>query len=89
LIYGGASGGLGGTVSASCLENGGMVTAIIPRKIGGGGKYVEESGALTIITTEDVNERIKKMHELADGFLALPGGTGTFEEVCLLRTTRI
>lgn len=79
LVYGAAKIGVMGTVASAVLDNKGKVIGVIPEflKL----KEVVHQGLHTLITTETMQERKLKMHELADGFIALPGGFGTFEEL--------
>lgn len=79
LIYGGSKLGLMGRVAEGALENGGDVTGVIPDFLKT--KEVVHNGLPELITTEDMHERKLKMHDLSDGFIALPGGFGTFEEL--------
>ena len=79
LIYGGAQGGLMGAVSNAVLENGGKVIGVLPavesiqkRRHPGLTEYIE---------TKDMAERKAKMIELADAYIALPGGPGTLDEL--------
>lgn len=78
LVYGGASVGLMGQVAKACLEEGGEVIGVITRKL------VEMEVAYTQLAqlhvVETMHERKAKMADLADGFIALPGGLGTIEE---------
>ena len=79
LIFGGGSVGMMGTVSKSVLDHGGEVTGIIPEFL-----VVREHamrGADNLIVTRDMHERKRKMFELADAFVAMPGGVGTLEEI--------
>jgi uncharacterized protein (TIGR00730 family) len=79
LIYGGGAIGLMGELSRSVLEHGGEATGIIPEFL-----MVREhalEGANGLIVTRDMHERKRKMFELADAFVALPGGVGTLEEI--------
>jgi len=79
LVYGGGSLGLMGEVARSTLEHGGYVAGIIP------GFLVEKEAMLRdvneMIVTEDMHERKRLMFERSDGFVALPGGVGTLEEL--------
>lgn len=79
LIYGGSKLGLMGRVAEGALENGGDVTGVIPDFLKT--KEVVHNSLPELITTEDMHERKLKMHDLSDGFIALPGGFGTFEEL--------
>jgi uncharacterized protein (TIGR00730 family) len=68
-----------GAVARATLEGGGSVTGIIPR-------FLEEREVMMqsvseLIVTDDMHERKRTMFERADGFVALPGGIGTLEEV--------
>jgi uncharacterized protein (TIGR00730 family) len=78
LVYGGGDVGLMGVLARSCLSNGGSVTGVIPRKIFDKVPHIKLN-SLYIVNT--MHERKKKMAELSDGFIALPGGYGTFEEI--------
>lgn len=78
LIYGGGSIGLMGTIADTMLENKGDVVGIIPQFLKN--LEVEHQGLTELIVTEDMPTRRQKMMEMADGFIILPGGIGTFEE---------
>lgn len=78
LVYGGGNHGLMGKVATATLDAGGRVIGIIPHFL------VERELALknvtTFIETRTMTERKEKMLHLADAFIVLPGGFGTFEE---------
>jgi uncharacterized protein (TIGR00730 family) len=80
LVYGGGSVGLMGALANAVLENGGAATGIIPefltRKERPGQRASQE-----LIVTRDMHERKQTMFDRADGFVALPGGVGTLEEL--------
>ena len=78
LIYGGSNIGLMGAVARGCLENGGEVVAIIPEKIK---NMVDMLDVSELIVVQTMHERKAKMNELADAFIAMPGGFGTLEEL--------
>lgn len=78
LIFGGSKLGLMGQVSQGALDNNGQVTGVIPEFLKT--KEVAHPGLTRLITTRDMHERKLKMHDLSDGFIALPGGFGTLEE---------
>ncbi len=78
LIYGGADVGLMGKVANSCLENGGEVIGVMTRKLVD--MEVAHSGLNDLKIVDSMHQRKAKMAELADGFIALPGGIGTLEE---------
>ncbi|QED39025.1 TIGR00730 family Rossman fold protein [Antarcticibacterium arcticum] len=79
LIYGGSKLGLMGQVARGALENNGIVTGVIPEFLKT--KEVVHTGLSNLITTQDMHQRKLKMHDLSDGFIALPGGFGTLEEL--------
>lgn len=79
LIYGGANVGLMGVVADSVLENGGSVTGVIPQFLKG--KEIAHTRLSELILCETMHERKTKMFELSQGFIAMPGGFGTLEEV--------
>ncbi|MBM6616842.1 TIGR00730 family Rossman fold protein [Bacillus suaedaesalsae] len=83
LIYGGGNVGIMGELSRSVLSNGGKVTGVIPKKIY---DMVEHVDLTHLHIVEHMHERKAKMYELADGFIALPGGIGTLEEVAEVMT---
>jgi uncharacterized protein (TIGR00730 family) len=78
LVFGGGDVGLMGELSRSVIENNGRAVGVIPKKIYDmlGRTHVEET-----IIAKDMHERKAKMYELSDGFIALPGGIGTIEEL--------
>lgn len=79
LVYGGGGNGLMGTVAGAVREHGGHVTGIIPASL------LELENALDNINeryvTNGFHERKMLMFNLSDGFVALPGGVGTLEEL--------
>jgi hypothetical protein len=79
LVYGGGSVGLMGAVADAVLEHGGDVTGIIPEFLTR--REQPRRLAQELIVTRDMHERKRIMFERADGFVALPGGIGTLEEV--------
>jgi uncharacterized protein (TIGR00730 family) len=79
LVYGGGSAGLMGAVAEAVLENGGEITGIIPEFLTR--RERPRHLAQELIVTRDMHERKRKMFEHADGFVALPGGIGTLEEL--------
>jgi hypothetical protein len=79
LVYGGGAVGMMGEIAKSVLDHGGEVTGIIPDFL-----VAREHallGAHNLIVTKDMHERKRKMFELADAFVAMPGGVGTLEEL--------
>ncbi len=79
LIYGGASIGLMAETANTVMANGGTVTGVMPRNLFR--QEVPHDGLSNMIYVDSMHERKSKMAELADGFIALPGGLGTFEEL--------
>lgn len=79
LVYGGGSVGLMGAVADAVLEGGGKVTGIIPTFLDN--KELGHQGLSELIIVETMHERKIKMFDMADGFIALPGGLGTMEEL--------
>ena len=79
LVYGGGNIGLMGTVADSCMAAGGEVVGVIPKALVD--KEHGHSGITRLEVVSDMHERKARMAVLADGFLALPGGIGTLEEL--------
>jgi len=79
LIYGGGSVGLMGVMADAAIENNGEVVGIIPRFLYE--KEVGHDGVTELIIVESMHERKHKMAELSQGFIAMPGGIGTMEEL--------
>lgn len=78
LIYGGAQVGCMGALANTSLENGGKVIGVIPQKLKDVEIAHEQLTELYVVNT--MHERKSKMADLANGFIALPGGSGTLEE---------
>ena len=79
LVYGGASVGIMGEIANAVLEAGGDVIGIIPK-----GLFVKEvahTGITELREVGSMHERKSLMADLSDGFIALPGGFGTIEEI--------
>ena len=79
LVYGGAQIGLMGLVADATLASAGEVIGVIPETLAD--REVAHPDITSLIVTRDMHERKKRMYELADGFIALPGGMGTLEEI--------
>jgi uncharacterized protein (TIGR00730 family) len=79
LVYGGASIGVMGTVADAVLEKGGEAFGVIPEVLAK--KEVAHTGLDELFVVNSMHERKAKMAELSDGFIALPGGWGTIEEI--------
>lgn len=84
LVYGGGNVGLMGAVADACKAVGGSVVGVIPKALVGrevAGRSVEHQGLDRLEVVDSMHTRKARMAELADGFIALPGGIGTFEEL--------
>lgn len=79
LVYGGAKVGIMGMLADSVLESGGRVTGVIPKFLSS--KEIAHEGLTELIAVNTMHERKLKLQELSDGFIALPGGFGTLEEL--------
>jgi uncharacterized protein (TIGR00730 family) len=79
VVYGGGGIGLMGKLADAVIENHGRITGVIPSFMIDEGW--DHSGVSEMIVTSDMGERKKRMFELADAIVALPGGVGTLEEL--------
>ena len=79
LIYGGADVGLMGAVADAAIDHGGRVVGVIPHVLVD--LEVAHRGVQELHVVDTMHTRKRLMGELADGFLILPGGFGTFEEL--------
>ncbi|GCE48947.1 hypothetical protein EI42_01460 [Thermosporothrix hazakensis] len=79
LVYGGASVGLMGTVADSVLAAGGEAIGVLPRALFG--IELMHKGLTQLHEVGSMHERKQLMADLSDGFIALPGGFGTFDEL--------
>jgi uncharacterized protein (TIGR00730 family) len=79
LVYGGGRAGLMGIVADAALVAGGVVTGVIPQALVD--RELAHRGCTTLHVVGSMHERKAKMADLADGFVALPGGIGTLEEL--------
>jgi uncharacterized protein (TIGR00730 family) len=84
LVYGGASVGLMGAVADAALAAGGEVVGVIPQHLVD--REVAHDGLTELRITGSMHERKALMADLADGFVALPGGLGTLEELAEILT---
>jgi len=78
LVYGGSSIGLMGAVADTVISEGGHAIGVIPRALEE--REISHKGVTELIKVETMHERKAKMADLSDGFVVLPGGTGTLEE---------
>jgi uncharacterized protein (TIGR00730 family) len=79
VVFGGGGIGLMGMLADSVIDNGGIITGVIP-------SFMKDEGwdhprIRSMIITSDMGERKKTMFSMADGIVALPGGVGTLEEL--------
>lgn len=79
LVYGGGCVGLMGIVADAALAAGGQVHGVIPAMLQQ--KEVGHRGLTRLDVVATMHERKARMAELSDGFIAMPGGIGTFEEI--------
>jgi hypothetical protein len=79
LVYGGASVGLMGAVADAALDAGGEVVGVIPQALID--REIAHPGLSDLRVVSSMHERKALMAELSDGFVALPGGMGTLEEL--------
>ncbi|HLU50483.1 MAG TPA: TIGR00730 family Rossman fold protein, partial [Planctomycetota bacterium] len=79
LVYGGGSIGLMGTLANAVLDRNGRAIGVIPDWLSNA--EVMHEGLTELHVVSSMHERKALMSKLADGFIALPGGFGTFEEV--------
>jgi uncharacterized protein (TIGR00730 family) len=84
LVYGGATIGLMGEVARAALAGGGEVIGVIPQSMMT--KEVAFMDLADLRVVRSMHERKAAMADLADGFIALPGGLGTLEEFCEIVT---
>lgn len=84
LVYGGGNVGLMGAIADAVLSAGGSVVGVIPQALAE--KEVAHKGLSDLRIVSSMHERKALMAELADAFIALPGGLGTLEEFCEIAT---
>ncbi|MFD1426028.1 uncharacterized protein (TIGR00730 family) [Kroppenstedtia sanguinis] len=78
LVYGGARVGLMGAVADTVLDHGGQAIGVIPKSLVD--REIAHTGLTHLHIVDSMHERKALMADLADGFIALPGGSGTLEE---------
>ena len=78
LVYGGGRVGLMGVIAGAVLDNGGDVIGVIPQALDT--KELAHDGLTEMHVVDTMHERKALMADLADGFITLPGGLGTFDE---------
>lgn len=84
LVYGAGNIGLMGVIADAVLDAGGEVVGVIPQALLE--KEVAHQSLTELIVVETMHQRKAKMADLADAFVAMPGGFGTFEEFCEVLT---
>ena len=84
LVYGGAAKGIMGILSDAVLERGGVVHGVIPKLLQE--KEIAHSSLTELHVVASMHERKSMMAALSDGFIALPGGFGTLEELIEMLT---
>lgn len=84
LVYGGASVGTMGMVADAVLAAGGQVHGVIPHALQA--RELAHEGLTQLHVVDSMHQRKALMADLSDGFIALPGGTGTLEEMCEMLT---
>jgi uncharacterized protein (TIGR00730 family) len=84
LVYGGASEGLMGRVAQGALEHGGRVVGVIPKALEA--REISHNGLSELHVVGSMHERKALMADMADAFIAMPGGIGTLDELCEIIT---
>jgi uncharacterized protein (TIGR00730 family) len=84
LIYGGSSRGLMGAIADEVLSAGGRVIGVVPKALQG--REAAHPGLTELRVTASMHEREQMMFDLADAFVAFPGGFGTLEEIIEMLT---
>jgi uncharacterized protein (TIGR00730 family) len=79
LVFGGGHVGLMGTIADEVLRLGGRVSGVIPQQLVD--RELAHPGLTELFVVKDMHERKAMMAQLADGFVAMPGGMGTLEEL--------
>ncbi|MDH4108336.1 MAG: TIGR00730 family Rossman fold protein [Gammaproteobacteria bacterium] len=79
LVYGGSSKGIMGVLADAVLERGGSAVGVMPHSLVQ--KEIAHSGLTELHVTATMHERKALMADMADGFIAMPGGFGTLEEI--------
>jgi uncharacterized protein (TIGR00730 family) len=84
LVFGGGKVGLMGVVADAAIAQGGEVIGVIPKALMD--RELAHTGVSKLLVTGSMHERKATMEELAEGFIALPGGFGTLDEFCEILT---
>jgi uncharacterized protein (TIGR00730 family) len=84
LVYGGGNVGLMGTTADACLKDGGRVIGVIPHAMVT--RELAHTGLTELRIVGSMHERKALMADLSDAFIAMPGGYGTWDELCEMLT---
>jgi len=84
LVYGGGNVGLMGVIADAILEHGGKAVGVIPQSLVD--REVAHSGLQELHVVQTMHERKALMAARSDAFIAMPGGFGTFDEICEIIT---
>ena len=84
VVYGGSALGVMGAVADGALSEGGQVVGILPEGLASREKA--HQGVTELVVVRSMHERKSLMEARSDGFIALPGGLGTLEELCEITT---
>lgn len=87
LVYGGGNKGLMGKIAHTVYENGQEVIGVLPEALNIPA-VLKDSVHTELYVVSNMHERKKKMYELSEGFVAMPGGIGTLEEIAEIYTWR-
>lgn len=79
LVYGGSNIGLMRVIADTVMKGGGRVTGVMPRVLAG--REILHQGITELKLVDSMEERKRVMGQLADGFIAMPGGIGTLDEL--------
>ena len=79
IVYGGSSIGLMGILADNIIKHNGDIIGVMPKQLAD--KELSHKGVKNFYITKDMHERKKKIFDLADAFVALPGGAGTMDEI--------
>lgn len=87
LVYGGGNKGLMGKIAHTVYENGQDVIGVLPEALNIP-SVLKDSVHTQLLVVKDMHERKSTMYKLSDGFVAMPGGIGTLEEIAEIYTWR-
>ena len=86
LVYGGAQDSVMGAVADAVLASGAKAYGVIPKRLIDNELEVAHGSLTRLYVVDSLHERKKKMYDMADVFVALPGGFGTLDELCEVLT---